>query len=132
MSTFNQLNTIDEQLLTELTVEQASIVEGGKTLIIHGIEAAHAGADIGSADDTYIKVDSRKIWGENSMSNGSYKTVNYAKDFTYAASIALFDEDWGNDDYMGGFTVSNLTNGQAVRQVSGSGSTYNVYYSVTA
>jgi hypothetical protein len=132
MSTLNQLTAIDKTLLTDLTAEQSAIVEGGKTLTINRIEAVNAGADFAGADETYIKVDSTKIWGVTSMSDGSVKSVNFTKDFTYSASIALFDEDWGPDDYMGGFSVSSLTNGEAVRQVSGSGSTYNIYYSVTA
>lgn len=132
MTTFNQLTNIDSTLLTDLTAEQSAIVEGGKTLTIHSIEAASAGADVAGADDTYIKVDSNKIWGVTSMSDGSHKTVNFSKDFTYATSISLFDEDWGADDYMGGFSVSNLTHGVKAKQVSGGGSTYNVYYEVTA
>lgn len=132
MSYANTLNTIDEQLLTDLSAEQAAIVEGGMLLKIHSIEAAHAGADVAGADDTYIKVDSSKIWGVTSMSTGSKRSVNYEKSFTYNASVALFDEDWGPDDYLGGFSVSRVTNGEQIAQVSRGGSTYNVYYSVAA
>lgn len=132
MSTFNQLTTIDTNLLTDLTAEQSAIVEGGKTLKIYSIEAAFANADLGTADDTYIKVDSKKIWGEYSMQTGYKRTVNYEKPFAYSASIQLFDEDWGPDDYLGGFAVSRPTNGRAVAQVSGGGSNYNVEYEVFA
>lgn len=127
----NALNTIDEQLLTDLTAEQSAIVEGGKTLQIHDIYAVKAGADTGSADDTYIKIGSKKVWGENSMKTGTYRNVNISQDFSDYASVSLFDEDWGNDDFLGNFVVSAPVQGK-IATVSGSGSTYEVHYSVLA
>lgn len=127
----NALNTIDEQLLTDLTAEQSAIVEGGKTLIIHDIYAVKAGADYKSADDTYIKVNGKKIWGENSMLTGTYRNVNIGFEFSDYASVSLFDEDWGNDDLLGNFVASTPVQGDS-KTVSGSGSTYKIRYSVIA
>ncbi len=67
------------------------------------------------------------------MSTGQYAGVELGVRFDGSASIALFDADGGlngSDDYMGGFTASGATNGQAVARVSGGGSTYDVYYEV--
>lgn len=127
----NALNTIDEQLLIDLTAEQSAIVEGGKTLTIHDIYAVKAGADYGSADDTYIKVGNKKVWGENSMITGTYRNVNVSQDFSDYASVSLFDEDWGADDFMGNFVTSTPVQG-AYATVSGGGSTYRLRYSVSA
>ena len=126
----NALNTIDEQLFTELTAEQSAIVEGGKWLTIHDIKAEKAGADYGSADDTYIKINNQKVWGENSMITGTYRNVNVSRSFSDYASVSLFDEDWGADDFMGNFVVSDL--GEGYRTVSGGGSTYTIHYTVSA
>ncbi len=134
MSTLNALNSIDEQLFTDLTAEQSAIVEGGKFLYIQGIQAINAGADTFGADETYMtftdSTGKKSALNETSMSTGSYKAVNFGTPFDGVGSIQLFDSDWGSDDYMGGFTVSAATNGTAIRRVSGSGSTYDVYYSV--
>lgn len=127
----NALNSIDEQLLTDLTAEQSAIVEGGKTLTIHDIYAVKACADYKSADDTYIKINNKKVWGENSMLTGTYRNVNVSQNFSDYASVSLFDEDWGNDDLLGNFVASDPVQG-AYATVSGSGSTYKIRYSVTA
>lgn len=126
----NALNTIDEQLLTDLPAEQAAIVEGGKWLTIHDIKAEKAGADTGSADDTYIKINNSKVWGEASMVTGTYRNVNVGRYFSDSASVSLFDEDWGPDDFMGNFVVSEL--GENSRTVSGGGSRYTIHYTVSA
>ncbi len=121
--------TANEQLFTELTPEQAAIVEGGLFIHIEKIHAIKAGADTLSKDDTYIKINGEKLWGEKSFGTGQERDVNrgLSVDSSFAR-VTLFDEDWGNDDYLGGFTARN-TNGSLRRaQVSGSGSTYDVYY----
>jgi hypothetical protein len=134
MTSTNALNTIDQQLLTDLTVEQSAIVEGGRFLYIQGIQAIKAGADSTSNDDTYMtftdSTGSKTALGETSMSTGKYKAVNFGTTFEGVGSIQLFDSDVFFDDSMGGFQVSSPTNGLAVKRVSGSGSTYDVYYSV--
>jgi hypothetical protein len=136
MATVNQLNSIDTELLTDLTVEQASIVEGGLFLYIQGIQAITAGADSFGDDDTYISyTDSRgkkTALGETGMSSGEYKDVSFGTPVFGTGSIQLFDSDWGRDDSLGGFRVTGPTNGQVVQRVSGSGSTYDVFYSVFA
>jgi hypothetical protein len=134
MSSLNHLNAIDQQLLTDLTAEQSAIVEGGAFLYIQGIQAIVSGADPESNDDTYMTfTDSngkKTALGETSMATGAYKDVSFGTMINGVGSIQLFDSDWWYDDYMGGFNVSTPTNGLAIQRVSGSGSTYDVYYSV--
>jgi hypothetical protein len=75
------------------------------------------------------------------MKRGQTRSVNYSvkryvnqtQDFT--PWVELFDQDAvGRDDSMGGFNAgdliaANAASGVAMKQVHGSGSTYEVYYS---
>jgi hypothetical protein len=136
MANFNGLNNIDEALFTELTPEQSAMVEGGKWLYIESITCLTAGADTIGQDDTYVKVTDSKgnptALGETGMGSGEYKTVDYWRYFTGSASINLYDSDWGNDDHLGGFRISEPTNGIVTGYTWGSGSQYEVRYSVSA
>ena len=144
MSDFNKTTSTSdlsgvssEQLFTELTPEQAAVIEGGVFLLVDGIQAIRAGADgfPSGKDDTYITVNGQRLTGEIGMSTGDYASVNRGIGFDGSARLELFDADGflnGKDDNMGGFTVTGPTNGPAIARVSGSGSTYDVYYRVFA
>ncbi len=132
-STSNYSVVGQEELFSELTPEQASVIEGGKFLYIDKIQAIKTGADPWGPDDTYITVNTQKIWGAVEMSAGQTRSVNVGTMFDNSAKINLFDKDggfFGDDDYMGGFTVSQPTNGIVPMRVTGGGSAYDVYYSV--
>ncbi|MEG4580736.1 hypothetical protein QUA71_14155 [Microcoleus sp. MON1_C5] len=119
-----------EQLFSKLTPAEAAVVEGGLRLTIDRIQAIKAGADSLSNDDTYITVNGTKIWGDYGMNSGQTRLVNRSRTTPgSSARVQLFDADWpDSDDSMGGFTAGN-TNGALTRaRVSGSGSTYDVYY----
>lgn len=127
----NALNTIDEQLLTDLTAEQSAIVEGGRTLTVHDITAVKAGADIGSADDTYIRINGEKVWGEVSMKTGYKRNINISRPVGTYGSVSLLDEDgWSPDDFLGSLVATDL--GEYTQTVSGSGSTYAIHYTLSA
>lgn len=132
MSTINFSN--NDQLVTELTSEQAAVVEGGaKQVFIRKIQAIRAGADTVGADDTYITVNGSKMFGPRGMSTGNTASVNRGVGFSGSATVSLFDQDGflnGADDFMGSFSVSSVTRGTQVARVSGSGSTYDVFYRV--
>jgi hypothetical protein len=101
-------------------------------LLIDSIEAVVANADTAGRDETYITVNGSRIFGPKSMGSGSSAVVNRGLGVQGTARVQLFDEDGflnGGDDSMGGFTITQPTNNSlASRQVSGSGSTYNVFY----
>jgi hypothetical protein len=126
----------NEQLFTELTAEEASVIEGGATLILHNATAIQAGADFGwsNGDDLKIKVNGRQVFGTlDDVDTGETAYINKRVSFSGTAKINLFDGDpWPNDDdYMGGFTVGTTpTNGTQTMRVSGSGSTYDITYSI--
>ena len=122
-----------EQLFSELTPAEAAVVEGGLRLTIDRIQAIKAGADFLNRDDTYITVNGTKIWGEQNMSTGQIRNVN--RSFTGSGSslrVELFDADPGNDDRLGGFNAVNTRGVERRVRVSGSGSTYDVFYRATA
>jgi hypothetical protein len=138
MSNIDQITSIsNEQLFTELTSEEAAVIEGGAFVLIEKIQAIKANADLVGKDDTYITIGGQKIWGDRGMGTGDSAVVNLGVGFNNQTTVALFDKDpkvlgIGNDDPMGSFTVSGATNGTAIRRVSGSGSTYDVYYQAFA
>ncbi|MDJ0621169.1 MAG: hypothetical protein QNJ63_31280 [Calothrix sp. MO_192.B10] len=122
----------EEQLFTELTSEEAAVIEGGLTLKLYWIKALKANADWGrlNRDDTYIRVNGRTVWGVKKMKSGQTRSINKFVDFNRSASIQLFDRDPGKDDFMGGFTVSKPTGRRLTGFAWGSGSTYALNYEV--
>jgi hypothetical protein len=104
-----------------------------KSLTIHSIKCLRANADNIGPDDTYINVNNLKIWGDYNMKRGRTRSVNfdYRSSFPRAVKVELFDCDggWGRDDPMGGFYVGTTRGKVMKKQVQGSGSSYEVYYS---
>lgn len=106
------------------------------TLTIHSIKCLNNGADHFGPDDTYIRMYGKRIWGDYNMRGGQTRSVNYSTTVqTFGEWVELFDKDgsWSRDDSMGGFHVGqwdafNPDTGLAMKQVHGSGSTYEVYY----
>jgi hypothetical protein len=132
----SQSNSNKQQLFTELTAEEASVIEGGATLILHNATAIRAGADFGpsNGDDLYIKVNGRKVYGtRNDVDTGETAYIGRRVSFNGSARVNLFDDDpWPlDDDSLGGFTVgSSPTHGTRTARVRGSGSVYDVTYSI--
>lgn len=135
-STSDVFSVGSEQLLTELTPEQAAVIEGGAFLIVDALQAITAGADgfPSGNDDTYITVNGQRLGGEIGFTTGQRSDIGLGAAFGNSARVELFDADSGfngKDDNLGGFTVTGgPTVGQAITRVSGSGSTYDVYYRV--
>jgi hypothetical protein len=101
------------------------------SLTIHSIKCLRANADYFGPDDTYITVNHRKIWGDYNMKRGQTRSVNshYQSPYVTAVWVQLLDYDWaGGHDNLGGFYAAK-TNGVVKKQVQGSGSVYEVYYS---
>lgn len=129
-----ELSVSQEELFSELTAEQAAVIEGGKKVILHDILAIKTGADLIGEDDLYIKVKGNKVFSRD-MTAGEFALINKSVTFSGSAFISLFDADPGpfnDDDYIDGFTASNSTNGSRYRTLKGSGSEYKLHYSVTA
>ncbi|MCC5610704.1 hypothetical protein LC612_29130 [Nostoc sp. CHAB 5834] len=127
-----------EQLFTNLTPEEGSVIEGGASLFLYKATAIKAGADFGSfnGDDVYARINGDKTNKTNDVDTGETANFSIEKPFDGTASINLFDSDGGfagRDDYLGGFSVgSTPTNGFVTERISGSGSIYDVTYAVYA
>lgn len=84
-----------EQLFTDLTPEQAAVVEGG-LYRLDSIEGVRVSADPIGGDEPYINVNGTKIWS-GSLEQGGTATINQLA--PEAASISLYDNDpWPNPD----------------------------------
>lgn len=106
------------------------------------LEAKKAGADpdLWGEDETYIKINSKKVW-QDSFSTGTARQVDHQPQlFRDNAKISLYDEDfgfWNSDDHMGSITIRPNTNDPfntpVINQVTlkGSGSEYLVTYQTT-
>lgn len=132
----NIMSNFNSQVFTELTSDQASIVEGGLSLTIHSVHCLKADADsfFAGSDDLFITADGSFVAGTFSMKSGRKRTVNCTFNSSRnTIAVDLFDDDqatvFDQNDYLGGFTASS-TGGQIFsKRVSGSGSRYRVFYS---
>lgn len=124
-----------EQLFTNLTPEEASILEGGYNLYVSSIVCLKDGADTFSGDDVYANVTVDDITSRldvGGMKAGDGKNLGWDFSFGGNAVISFFDSDSpDSDDALGGFSVSGPTNGIQRNIITGSGSTYRVSYSVS-
>ncbi|NEO16560.1 MAG: hypothetical protein F6J98_47215 [Moorea sp. SIO4G2] len=126
----SDLSLVDEeQLFSELTSEEAAVIEGGLTLILHSIQAVKAGADRRGRDEAYLLVNNVKWWGVKKMKTGQSRSINEIIPFGGSANIQLFDRDPGTDDFMGDLRISQPT-GLSITTLSGSGSIYKLTYEV--
>jgi hypothetical protein len=120
----SNLNLHSESLFTELTADQAQMLEGGKRitiLLVRCIQASN-GSDkllftINGQDPSF----GRAI----DMRTGGVANVGLAANFDGTASVRLLDRG----SSVGGFRASS--NGQQTRRISGNGSIYDVTYLVT-
>jgi hypothetical protein len=130
------LSAIDEQLFTEITPEQAAIVEGGLQRISLGIlRSIRSGADSDGSDEVYATFNGQVPLGTRTQSMRTGSVANFTAGSNVSGSsvtVSLFDQDGirpnpANDDFLGSFRVSRPGSGE--RRVSGSGSEYTVTFS---
>lgn len=129
----SNLNALSESLFTELTADQAQMLEGGKRIDILLVRCIKAGADGGSPEELFFTINGQNVQFGNtiSMQTGGVANAGVSANFNGTANVSLFDKDTsGGDDFVGGFSASSNTNGSQTRRVSGSGSIYEVTYRV--
>lgn len=121
-----------EQLFTDLTPEQAAVVEGG-AYRLNTIEGIRVSADPVGGDEPYINANGKKIWS-GSLEQGG--TANIGKTISASAFVTIYDDDpWPNPDdpIGGGKTLPKPANGRsgAVYFDGGAGSSrYRLTYTV--
>lgn len=90
------------------------------------------------ADEAYLRVDGRKVWGPKSMNTNDTKTINKDFNFTTNINITLYDEDVGGpidpDDNLGTVVARADQAGTGEQQGSFTQhrASYVLYYEVTA
>jgi hypothetical protein len=117
----SNLNVLSESLFTELTADQAEMLEGGKRidiLLVRCIQASNG------SDRLSFTVNGNNVGQTIGIQTGGVANVGASANFNSAASVRLFDRG----SSLGGFSTSS--NGQQTRRVSGGGSTYEVTYRV--
>jgi hypothetical protein len=119
----SNLNVLSESLFTELTADQAQMLEGGKRIDILLVRCIKAG---NGSDRLSFTVNGQDLmFGRTiGMQTGGVANVGVSANFNSTASVNLFDRG----SSLGGFSTSS--NGQQTRRVSGGGSTYEVTYRV--
>jgi hypothetical protein len=117
----SNLNLLSESLFTELTADQAEMLEGGKRidiLLVRCIQASNG------SDRLSFTVNGNNVGSTIGIQTGGVANVGASANFNSAANVRLFDRG----SSMGGFSASS--NGQQTQRVSGGGSTYEVTYRV--
>ncbi|MGJ3253699.1 MAG: hypothetical protein ACFE0J_21570 [Elainellaceae cyanobacterium] len=131
-------------LFIDLSPEQSALIEGGYIFHLHSIKAIKAGADRDGVDEAYLAFFPsmgrvNKIW-ERSMKTGDVARINQRVPISRVGrtSLALFDADTcSSDDLIGVVSKPRpapipLLLGRGTIRLSGSGSTYDLTYSITA
>jgi hypothetical protein len=129
------LQTIDESLFTELTADQAEMLEGGKRISILQVFCLEAGADADRSDELFFVINGQNFLLSNplSMQRNSVVQPGLGVNFNGTASVSLMDKDGSSAsgaDLLGSFSASSIGKSQTAT-VSGSGSRYRVIYSVS-
>jgi hypothetical protein len=119
----SNLNLLSESLFTELTPDQAQMLEGGRRIDIVRVRCIKAGNGF---DRLSFTVNGKKVGGTFNMQAGSSASFVGGANFEGTARVRLFDQ---NDGSVGSFNASTL--GSTSRTVSGNGSTYEVMYQVS-
>lgn len=140
MTRFNHtqsLHQLSSELLTEVSPEQAAIVEGGLRVTLTQIRCIQAGADGGDFEEVFASfngVDNNagrfSFAQPTSMKATSVANAGVSKSANGSIRVALFDKDGtnrANADFLGSFSVSRA--GRGTRRISGNGSIYEVSYS---
>ncbi|WP_373538745.1 hypothetical protein [Chamaesiphon sp.] len=124
----SNLNLLSESLFTELTADQAQMLEGGKRINILLVRCIKAG---NGSDKLFFTINGENVmFGRTlSMQAGSVANVGVGANFDGKAFVGLFDKN-SSSSSVGSFGSTN-NNGTRTRQVSGGGSLYEVTYQVT-
>ncbi|MDJ0619593.1 MAG: hypothetical protein QNJ63_23100 [Calothrix sp. MO_192.B10] len=98
----------EEQLFTELTAEEAAVIEGGNVLYLSSIKAVRTGGDSRGKDEPYLLLNGRRIWGWKSMSQGQTIGINqvfFEGSGTQNLQLWEYDPGPNNDDFMGSVRI---------------------------
>lgn len=122
----------NQPLFTELTPEQAAVIEGGLTLRLDSLEAIQTGSDTVTGDDPLIKVNGFSVFSltnvnlSNNRENNIF-AINQSFDVGDSISIEITDDDDGlngGDDLIESFTFTGT--GTFIQNFQNDFSSYNL------
>jgi hypothetical protein len=125
----SNLNLLPESLFTELTADQAQMLEGGKRITILQVRCIQA---TNGSDKLSFTVNGEDLmFGRTiDMRTGGVANVGVAANFFDGkAKVLLFDKDNSSSSRIGGFHA--FDNGTKTRLVGSNGSKYEVTYQIT-
>jgi hypothetical protein len=117
----SNLNLLSESLFTELTADQAEMLEGGKRIDILLVRCIQAS---GGSDRLSFTVNGNNVGNPINIQTGGVANVGASANFDGSARVRLFDRGIS----LPSFSASS--NGQQTVRVSGGGSTYDVTFRV--
>lgn len=120
------LSEINDQLFTEITPEQASVVEGGLRVQLLQLRCLEAG---GGSDQVFAEFNGVN----NSFGRTQFMRRGFVANFTQSggsgSSVRVRLRDKGNRNVsLGSFTVSGTVRNSTTRTISGNGSRYEVTF----
>jgi hypothetical protein len=125
----SNLNLLSESLFTELTADQAEMLEGGKRITILNVRCIQAS---NGSDKLFFTINGEDVmFGRTiGMQPGSVANVGVSANFSPGkAKVLMFDKDNSSSSRVGGFHA--FDNGTKTRQVGENGSKYEVTYQIT-
>ncbi len=141
----NQAQTIDnlnDQLFTEVSSEQAAVVEGGLQVLLTSIRSIRSVADgVDGTDDLFIRYgrngDASAVNGPDltfarpkGMKTGNFANISTGSSRSGAVDVELFDKDGGSRrQLIGRFNVSRA--GRGTRTVSAANGSFGSIYEIT-
>ncbi|RUT08336.1 hypothetical protein DSM106972_015040 [Dulcicalothrix desertica PCC 7102] len=134
MSSNNLISKLNTELFTELSTEQAAVVEGGLNQVqILTVRCIKAGADSDGTDEVFASFNGTdsNFGRPISMRTGSVANFGQSGGSGNSIQVALFDKDGSNRgaaDLLGSFRVSSPVRNPQTRRISGNGSTYEVTF----
>jgi hypothetical protein len=120
------LSDINDQLFTEVSSEQAAVVEGGLRVQLLQLRCLQAG---GGSDRVFAEFNGvRSGFGRTQFMRAN-SVANFAEAGGSGSSVRvrLRDQSNGNAS-LGSFIVSSTTRNSVTRRISGNGSTYDVTF----
>lgn len=118
------LSEINDQLFTEVSPEQAAIVEGGLRVQLLQLRCLKAG---GGSDQVFAEFNgARSGFGTQFMRTNS--VANFAEAGGSGSSVRVRLRDANNNRSLGSFVVSSTTRNSQTKRISGNGSTYDVTF----
>jgi hypothetical protein len=135
----SNLNLLPESLFTELTADQAQMLEGGKRIDILLVRCIKAGADSDGTDELFFTIHGKQFRVGNpigmrtgSVANvGVSTTIDGQVNVDGTVNVSLFDKNGSGvlgSTFIGGV---NVPSGTHTLRASGHGSTYDVTVRVT-